>query len=374
MFSSATKSAAQGGGYKITKSLRFRSSASAYLNRTFGTPTNNRIFTVSFWFKIGSLTPWNSTSACFQFSKNGANNIGTYIQGYSTNQYDIGIGEYNVSAWTWQVTTANLLRDPSSWYHVVFAVDTTQATASNRIKIYINGVAATLSIANYPSQNFIPSMNNALYNSIGSISGASQFFDGQITEYNFVDGQQLTPASFGSTDATTGVWQPIKYTGTYGNNGFYLPFTNTTSTTTLGYDTSGNGNNWTTNNFSLTTGSTYDSMTDVPTLTSATVANYAVMNPLSSTTGTFADGNLYFYGASSWKTAASTISLPTTGKFYCEAIVSGSPYLPRDATSAYGGFGILKLDSSFNNATAPLSTTAGLFLCDSGYYLSLIHI
>jgi hypothetical protein len=86
-----------------------------------------------------------------------------------------------------------------------------------------------------------------------------------MTELYFIDGQALTPSSFGNTNDQTGVWQPIAYTGTYGTNGFYLPFSNTASTTTLGYDFSGNSNNWTTNNISLTSGSTYDSMNDVPT-------------------------------------------------------------------------------------------------------------
>jgi hypothetical protein len=112
--------------------------------------------------------------------------------------------------------------------------------------------------------------------------GAVDFYDGYLTEINFIDGQALTPNSFGTINSY-GVWQPITYGGSYGTNGFYLPFTNNASTTTLGYDFSPQGNNWTTNNISLTAGSTYDSMTDVPTLTSATAANYAVMNPLDTT-------------------------------------------------------------------------------------------
>ena len=157
-------------------------------------------------------------------------------------------------------------------------MDTTQATASNRIKIYVNGTQVTaFSTASYPSQNIDTFVDNTVSHQIG---GTGHYFDGYMTEINFIDGQALTPSSFGSTNAVTGVWQPAKYTGTYGTNGFYLPFTNTTSTTTLGNDFSGNGNNWTTNNISLTAGVTYDSMTDVPTLTSPTAGNFAVMNPL----------------------------------------------------------------------------------------------
>ena len=102
---------------------------------------------------------------------------------------------------------------------------------------------------------------------------------------HFIDGQALTPSSFGETSSTTGVWQPKRYSGTYGTNGFYLPFTDNSALTSgsnagLGKDFSGNGNYWNTNNISITSGSTYDSMTDVPTLTSATQANYPVLNPI----------------------------------------------------------------------------------------------
>jgi hypothetical protein len=166
--------------------------------------------------------------------------------------------------------------------------------------MYVNGVQITaFSTASYPAQNynFVHINNSGVVQYIGT--GYLNNFDGYLTEVNFIDGQALTPSSFGSTNATTGVWQPAKYTGTYGTNGFYLPFTNTTSTTTLGNDFSGNGNNWTTNNISLTPGVTYDSMTDVPTLTSATAANFATLNPLvpPELSTTFNDGNLRFVGA-----------------------------------------------------------------------------
>jgi hypothetical protein len=110
----------------------------------------------------------------------------------------------------------------------------------------------------------------------------------------------------------------MTFVGTYGTNGFYLPFTNTTSTTTLGYDSSGNSNNWTTTGFSLTAGSTYDSMNDVPTLTSATASNYAVLNPNDSYPGLLSNGNLTLTsGATGWQTARSSIYV-NTGKWYWE--------------------------------------------------------
>jgi hypothetical protein len=218
------------------------------------------------------------------------------------------------------VTTTQVFRDPSAWYHIVVAMDTTQATASNRIKIYVNGVQVTaFSTSTYPSQNYDTGYNTTTAQYLGY--NTFNYFDGYLAEVNWVDGQQLTPSSFGSTNSTTGVWQPAKYTGAYGTNGFYLPFTNTTSTTTLGYDSSGNGNNWTTNNISLTAGSTYDSMTDVPTLTSATAANYAVINPLwKDSTLVIKDGNL---DVSQYNNGAfSSLIMPTGSKYYCEVTVT----------------------------------------------------
>ena len=148
--------------------------------------------------------------------------------------------------------------------------------------MYVNGVSVAWTFSTNVTQNSSTWINsaNAHYLTGRQSYAASGYFDGYLAEVNFIDGQALTPSSFGAYNAITGVWQPTKYAGTYGTNGFYLNFNNNASTTTLGYDTSGNSNNWTTNNISLTAGVTYDSMLDVPTLTSATVANYAVLNPL----------------------------------------------------------------------------------------------
>jgi hypothetical protein len=225
-------------------------------------------------------------------------------------------------------STTAVFRDPSSWYHIVVAFDLTNGTNANRVKLYVNNVLQSFaSTPTWPTSAQV--FNNTVVHRIGCYYGATpvNFFDGYMAEVNFIDGQALTPSSFGSTNSTTGVWQPAKYTGTYGTNGFYLPFTNITSTTTLGYDSSGNGNNWTPNNISLTAGATYDSMTDVPTLTSATAANFAVMNPLDTNNGgsnvTLKNGNLNITntGATAWDTKRGTMAFPATGKFYWEMSV-----------------------------------------------------
>jgi hypothetical protein len=181
------------------------------------------------------------------------------------------------------VRTPAVFRDPSAWYHIVCAVDTTQATSTNRVRIYVNGVeqtGLTTFYSGFPAQNTDLEWNNQSSTQVIGWGGHFGYYDGYMAEINMIDGQALTPSSFGETSATTGVWIPKKFSGTYGTNGFYLKFTDTTSTSTLGTDFSGNSNTWTVNNISLTAGTTYDSMTDVPTLTSATTANYAVINPL----------------------------------------------------------------------------------------------
>jgi hypothetical protein len=224
--------------------------------------------------------------------------------------------------------TNAVYRDPSAWYHVVLAVDTTQATEANKLLLWINNVAQTYTVTNAITTCGLNA--NAATVNIGRYSvGATNYFDGYIAEQNFIDGQALTPSSFGSTNATTGVWQPAAYTGSYGTNGFYLPFTDNSALTTssnvgLGKDFSGNGNYWTTNNISLTAGVTYDSMTDVPTLTSATAANFCVMNAIApyGSALTLTEANLKStVNGVYWAGAPATIGV-SSGKWYWEVTVS----------------------------------------------------
>jgi len=294
-----------------SRSLRFRSSASAYLNRTFKTPTSGSIWTYSTWVKRGILGSSNQ-----QLLSAGASvSDQIYFQGGSTDKLIVYLSGSQ--------TTTQVFRDPSAWYHIVISVDTTQATNTNRLKLYVNGSQVTaFDATSYPTQNSTTKINSAVDHYISRYAAsAGDYIDGYLTEINFIDGQQLTPSSFGTFNSY-GVWQPITYGGSYGTNGFYLTFGDNTSTTTLGYDTSPQGNNWTTNNISVTAGATYDSMTDVPTLTSATVANYATWNPL------------WFIGSSTFSSANLIASCPanngvyttiplTTGKWYAEVTPSG---------------------------------------------------
>jgi hypothetical protein len=319
----ANSNAIESGGYNLQRSLRFRSSASAYLNRTFSTPTSSTTWTWSGWVKRGIV---DTSADRFLFAKyQDASNI-SYIRFSDTSI--IRFYDYSGGVLRSNRESTAVYRDPSAWYHVVVAYDSGNATAANRVKIYINGSEVTsFSASTNPNLNQSSILNSSGSHTLGNFNSTG-YFDGYMTEVNFIDGQALTPSSFGATDATTGVWQPKKYTGTYGTNGFYLPFTDTSSTTNLVKDSSGNANNWTPNNISLTSGTTYDSMTDVPTLTSATAANYAVLNTLDKTGGTVSNGNLTIVKGSTgaFVNIRGTMSV-SSGKWYYETtLTSGINY------------------------------------------------
>jgi hypothetical protein len=232
------------------------------------TPTNNKIWTWSAWLKRGTIgdggTTYISKTSLFEAPSSAS----TFDSIYIKNADAIVWYAAAAGATVYYMETVPLYRDPSAWYHIVITYDSTQATSTNRQKIYVNGVEQTVTSASYVAQNTNGRINSAVSHKIGTFDADSRYADCYLTEINFVDGQALTPASFGYTNTVTGVWNPIKYTGTYGNNGSYLKFSDNTSppsATTIGKDSSGNGNNWTPTGISLTTGTTYDSMVDTPT-------------------------------------------------------------------------------------------------------------
>jgi len=321
---SASKSSGPS-GYNISRSVRLRSSASAYFNRT-PTTSNRKTYTYSAWVKRGSLTQGMLFDA------------GEVVTPYLTRLYFLSDNtlqfvNYNSTATINRITT-QVFRDPSAWYHIVCAVDTTQATASDRVKLYVNGQQITSFSTNTTTiaQNTDTAINYASYVFyMGRNLNTGDYFDGYLTEINFIDGQALTPSSFGSTNATTGVWQPAKYTGTYGTNGFYLNFSDNSAATAaaIGKDYSGNGNNWTPNNISVTAGVTYDSMIDVPTPYadgSTGRGNYAVLNPLNKSGSTaISNGNLYAAATTNAVNAAvSSIACPANIQSYWEVTISSA--------------------------------------------------
>jgi len=308
----------------ISKSLRFNSADTAYLSRTLSSSGNRKTWTWSGWIK-----GMGSGDAIFGAAGSGGGQGALYFTSSS-----LTLREYAVETGseTFSVISTAKYRDPSAWYHIVAVFDTTQATASNRIKLYVNGVQITsFSTSSYPSLNFDAyNINNSSKRAlIGTENySGSTTMNGYQTEINFIDGQALTPSSFGMTDPVTGVWEPLKYSGTYGTNGFYLNFKDATSTTTLGLDYSGNANNWTTNNFSVTAGAGNDSLTDVPTpwivynttgdVGGVVRGNYCTLNPLGTSNGTLSDGNLRVATNGTTINARGTIALPATGKWYFE--------------------------------------------------------
>jgi len=305
-------------GYQISRSVRLRSSAGGYFNRTPTTTSNRTTWTWSGWIKRGAFAA--DVQYVFALLQPAVINEGCRIT--ADNTLDFYLGGVSVA----QLITTQVFRDPSAWYHLVVAVDTTQATSSNRIKIYINGSQVTaFTTANYPTQNYATGWNTTYPQYIG-YQQSGWYLDCYMTEINFIDGQALTPASFGYTDTATGVWQPAPYNGTYGTNGFYLNFSDNSAATatTIGKDYSGNGNNWTPNNISVTAGTTYDSMVDVPInygydtgVGGEVRGSYCTGNPLwaHTSTITLSNGNLTAVWPGYW--FGGTIGM-STGKWYWE--------------------------------------------------------
>ena len=303
------------GGYDINNSVRLRRSASGYLQRTSSHSTQT--YTYSFWMK---KSPSNvSAEYIFGYYNGAGSSAGFRVTSDQLEWYSYALG---MNA---QVLTTQVFRDPSAWYHIVGVMDTTNATSTERIRLYINGVRVTAGTFTYPSQNFNTYMGNNLgwaWGISGGSTSGSTYFDGYLAEINVIDGQALTASSFGETDTTTGAWKPKAYTGTYGTGGYYLKFSDIATTSGsnagLGKDFSGNTNYWTTNNISVTSGTTYDAMKDSPTLTSATVANYCVMNPLNKDTSiTVTDGNLAASAAGTNIGVTGSIAI-SSGKWYWE--------------------------------------------------------
>jgi hypothetical protein len=254
----ASGQAGGGGAYEIERSVRFNAPDSSFLSRTPGSAGNRKTWTWAGWVKKSLLAD--------QKLFGGGTSIGatTFLQIF----FD-STGTLRVSSGTadW-VETAQVFRDFSGWYHFVVALDTTQATGSNRLKLYVNGFEIiTFSADNRAaniSQNTDYGVNINATHHIGSYQGSAGFFSGLLADIHFIDSQALTPSAFGEFD-TNGVWQPIEYTGTYGTNGFHLPFSDNSTAAALGTDTSSNGNTWTVNNISVTAGAGNDSLVDSPT-------------------------------------------------------------------------------------------------------------
>ena len=335
--------AAGAGGYTINNSLRFEDGDAAYLSRTPTTAGNRKTWTWSGWVKRSNLGIYTD----FMISSNSGNGQNrTYC--YFSSSDDLVFGDYT-SVWQSLIGTTQRFRDTSAWYHIIIAYDTTQSTNANRLKLYVNGQQVTdFTSETYPSQNYEGYTNNTNEHTIGYLGySGDRYADMHLAEVNFIDGQALTPADFGET-GDYGEWKPIKYTGTYGTNGFYLDFKNSGS---LGNDANGS-NNWTPNNLAAT-----DQMIDTPT------NNFATWNALfeggESSSSIYADTTL---SEGNLKASVPTNSYmgatirPKSGAWYSEFLVS--------TVTGEVGWGWLNApDYSYNTANAGVANKWG------GYYL-----
>ena len=314
----------QSTGYEISNSLRFNDADNPHLTRTPSSSGNRRTWTMSCWFKKCE-TGLNHTL----FSTTGTQDIR-----FTSDERILVYGESKSI-----LNTNRRFRDPSAWYHVVVATDTTQSTSSNRVKLYVNGTQeSSFETNSQPSQNYDWNFNHTVEQGIGErVTTAGLNPHGYLADFHWIDGQQLDPTYFGETN-DNGVWIPKKYDGTYGTNGFFMEFQQTgtsANSSGIGADTSGNDNHLTPANLAAT-----DITEDTPT------NNFATMNPLAvnaSGTATFSEGNCQIATVVSGSMGGyCNIHFPSSGKWYCEAkITTSSP------SNAY--IGVVGYDASDSN-------------------------
>jgi len=329
---------ASGGAYSISRSLRFNSADSAYLSRTPASAGNRKTWTWAGWVKRSGLGGDQEIIV----AESGSDVTELYFTSDT-----IWFYQYNGS-YQGQLITTQVFRDPSSWYHLVAVYDADNATASDRMRLYVNGNRITQFSTSQNLSSGTQSAFNSTYSHYIGARGAfgSRYLSGYLADIYFIDGQALTPSSFTETDATTGQLIPKAYSGTYTGNSFWLPFRDNSAATatTLGKDNFNLGNNWTPSNLSITAGSGNDSLVDVPTNGSQTDTgvggevrgNYAVLNPLRKAgSHTLSNGNLDIVmgSDSTSRTAFGSIGV-SSGKWYWEALVNTV------ASVYYPGFGV----------------------------------
>ena len=306
-------------GYDIDNSLKFERANSEKLSRTPSSAGNLRTWTYSFWVKRTQL----GINSYHLEAKGSGDKF--FILGFNENDqilfYDIYSSDYG-KAFT------RRFRDTSAWYHIVLRADTTNGTAGNRMRLYVNGVQETAVTSDYGDfpQNHDTQINKTVVHNIGYRTDINQYASGYMAETCLIDGTSLGPDSFGQLDSATGIWKPIDVSGlTFGTNGFYQEYK---SSSALGADTvpGGNSIDYTTSNIAAA-----DQATDTPT------NNFAVPNILVGTGGFFVitegatKGVLSTAGPGNNTGGVSLVStIPVSnGKWYFEAqnTNSGDVYL-----------------------------------------------
>jgi hypothetical protein len=317
----------------IDNSLRFDDGSSDNLTRTPSSDGNKKTWTWSGWVKKSGVTHWGGL-----FHAGNNNNI-TDIHFYNDGTFTVR--DWNGSSLAMNLKPNRLFRDVSAWYHLVVAVDTTQSTASNRVKIYVNGTQETsFSTETYPSQNLETNFNDTSHQNIIGVSyqigGSAQYYDGYMAEVVFIDGQQLDPTSFGEFDTTTGIWKPKKIgqIANAGTNSFYLDFKDSSN---VGNDASGLNNDFTVNN-----------LTSIDQATDTCVVNFATYNSIFGMGRqdqlTYSEGNtVVVSGATSGGDTTATSNFAfDSGKWYAEF------KLTSDADGAY--IGVATSNLNFTNS------------------------
>ena len=311
------------GGIQIERSVRLWSqegaqpnSGAVYFSRTgFGNSTTRTKATLSFWMKL-TEDDYGHSLFVTGYSGSGGSQSGL-IMTRNTSGYFVSENQNNAPLW--RITSTTQLNDATAWYHFVISVDTTQGTNSDRVKIYINGVQdpnATQSHG-WPSQNletrfFKDNFRWGAADGNGNPSSNARVY---FADIHGIDGTAYNVTDFGYFESQTGLWKPKKFTGSYGSKGFHLEFKDNSSTTALAYDTSGNANHFTSNNFSVASGISNDSMLDTPT------NNWCIWNDHTEVSDiTLSEGNLKAVsGADSWPAIFGTHGA-SGGKWYYEAI------------------------------------------------------
>jgi len=283
----------------IANSCRFDDGSSDYLTFTPSGNGNRKVFTISLWVKRGNL---GIQTEMIGSSDSGFGN-GLFLEFTSSDTLRFGFQDPNV----FKITT-RVFRDTLAWYHICVAIDVTQSSNSDRVKIYINGIQETSFSTDDTMANEDRDWNNTQAHSVGR-SGAYNglYFDGYLAEVVNVDGQQLLPTSFGAFNPATNIWEPVAYAGTYGTNGFRLDFADSSA---LGNDVSGNDNDFTVNN-----------LTSIDQSSDTCSNNFASINSsyYAASSYTLTNGNLAVDGNASnaWRSLYGTFGL-TSGKWYWE--------------------------------------------------------
>ena len=351
----ANRGSVSTGGYDIENSLKLEADNTEYLSQTIGAGSRTTA-TYSFWFK--------RTELGVDMQLAGISPIGSETTRFLITSGDVLDVESGVGGDNNSLVTNRVFRDTSAWYHFVVAIDTTQSTASNRVKVYVNGVQETsFSFSEYPAQNTNLTIGVSGYTwRYGAYDSTYNKSSGYLAEAYYIDAQQLDPTSFGEFDEDTGIWKPIAYTGSFGSNGHYLDFKNAAD---LGNNSSGVGNDFTLNNITSA-----DQATDTPT------NNFCTINAVNLSTQILTEGATKIVSTDNTSRTSFGTMAVSKGKWWwegkiqvyesddtypCIGVTGDLDNLPATSAQLWGTNHVIKLAKAqkwVSNATGTLYGTA----------------